>query len=466
MASRQERKFAFSYLERGKQFATAKQYPEALEALREAVRRDPSRVEAWILLASVHYALGEDIECLGATEEALKHNAISGAAWNYRGLALERLRCEEEALDAYARAMRVDGWFLIAGQNAFGTLTRAERYEDALRVADALLAGQKDDGLFWAMRSAALRCLQQYEQAYHAASTAVKFSPENGQAWFQLAATFSRLRRYSEAFQASERELALRGASLDFWWLRASILGGQRRFEEALAASQEALALDSKSVISLNQAGLALLHLGRPAEAYMRFVQAAALKTQSPVLLNNIGVALAHLRRFENALAWIEKALSLDPCYWVAANNRIDTLIQLFRYDEAQVQLMGAAEDATGLSSYWSAKGLLHTRRGEYDEALAAIRRAVDLSDDDSNTAVAWERMGELLIALEDYSKALEVAGHGLTIRPHDFCLQELKAKALRGTGRESEAEEIERAVQTRLAEQLALLDQMDGAGE
>ena len=80
MATPQERKFAFSYVERGKQFVAAKQYPEALEALREAVRRDPTMVEAWILLASVHYTLGEDIECLGATEEALKHQSSSGAA--------------------------------------------------------------------------------------------------------------------------------------------------------------------------------------------------------------------------------------------------------------------------------------------------------------------------------------------------------------------------------------------------
>ena len=72
--------------------------------------------------------------------------------------------------------------------------------------------------------------------------------------------------------------------------------------------------------------------------------------------------------------------------------------------------------------------------------------------------------MGELLIALDDYAKALEFAEHGLEFRPYDFWLQELKAKALPGLGRESEAEEIERTVQARLAEQLALLDQAEGA--
>jgi cytochrome c-type biogenesis protein CcmH/NrfG len=76
-ATPQKRKFAFSYLERGKVLAAAKRYSEALAPLREAVRRDPISIEAWILLASAHYVLSEDIECLGATEEALKQQAIT-----------------------------------------------------------------------------------------------------------------------------------------------------------------------------------------------------------------------------------------------------------------------------------------------------------------------------------------------------------------------------------------------------
>src|SRR5258707_464265 len=109
MASNQERKYAFTFVQRGKELAAAKQYLEALEALHEAVHRDATLIEAWILLASVHYQLGEDIECLGATEEALKHRPNDGRAWNLRGAALMRLQRDEEALDAFARLMRIEG---------------------------------------------------------------------------------------------------------------------------------------------------------------------------------------------------------------------------------------------------------------------------------------------------------------------------------------------------------------------
>jgi hypothetical protein len=67
--------------------------------------------------------------------------------------------------------------------------------------------------------------------------------------------------------------------------------------------------------------------------------------------------------------------------------------------------------------------------------------------------------LGEALLGLEEYPQTLEVVERGVAIRPHDTQLLEAKAKALRGLGREAEAEEIEHAVQLRLAEQLALLE-------
>jgi tetratricopeptide (TPR) repeat protein len=97
------------------------------------------------------------------------------------------------------------------------------------------------------------------------------------------------------------------------------------------------------------------------------------------------------------------------------------------------------------------------------DEALSAIKRAIDLDESDDTNANAYGCMGDLLIVLEDYDRALSAVEHALDIRPHDLHIQEFKAKALRGLGRESEAEQIERAVQLRLAEQLALLDEIGG---
>ena len=74
--------------------------------------------------------------------------------------------------------------------------------------------------------------------------------------------------------------------------------------------------------------------------------------------------------------------------------NRVHNLIYLERYEEAEAQLTAASVVASTQSNFWAAKGALHTRRGEYDEALKAIKRAIDLSDDDDSArwlGNAWE---------------------------------------------------------------------------
>jgi hypothetical protein len=163
-------------------------------------------------------------------------------------------------------------------------------------------------------------------------------------------------------------------------------------------------------------------------------------------------------------LAWVDRALALRPECVAAVSSRANSLIHLLRYAEAEAQLANQSNAVAEHSGYWSVKGSLQTHRGELDEALATIMCAIDLSDDDDATALGYKRMGELLIALEDDAHVLDVAERRLELRLCVFCLQELKAKALCGLGREGEADEIERAVQARLIEQRKLLDQAEGA--
>jgi tetratricopeptide (TPR) repeat protein len=90
----------------------------------------------------------------------------------------------------------------------------------------------------------------------------------------------------------------------------------------------------------------------------------------------NVGAALQYCRRYDEALWWFDQALTLQPDHWQAFANRAAALIQLERYVEAQAFLDNATDAIVKRSAYWSAKGLLHTRRKEFAEALAAIKQA------------------------------------------------------------------------------------------
>lgn len=271
-------------------------------------------------------------------------------------------------------------------------------------------------------------------------------------------------RQYHDALEALREAVRLDPTSVTAWVTLALTHYRLREYSECLGAADEALKYDERNRVGWNYRGLALLYLGRPAEALMQFIHGANMYQSDVIFALNAGSALHELRRYDLAITWAEHAFTVLPYYPLASINRAFALIMLERYEEAETQLANVSAAASHLSSFWAARGSLHTRRGELDEALMAIKRAIDLSDDDNSAGVAWEGMGELLIALEDYPKALEVAEHGLELCPHSYDGLTLKAKALRGLGRESEADEIERAMQMRLAEQLALLNQMEGA--
>jgi len=426
MADKHVHTAAMDLIARGKDLGLERRYPEALIALREALQLSPTLVEAWVYLALTHYRLNEYIECLGACDEALKYDAARGMAWNLRGIALASLGRDEEALDAYAHAMRIPQWDLTAAQNASLILCGQGRFDEAQRLGDDLIRGNRLAAAGWIIRSRALRGLKRHEQSHEAALKGVGLAPANAVAWAEL------------------------GRSLYFL----------RRFDACLEASQHGVELDPDDPELSSWVGVVLVAVGRPAEALPRMAQAAKDNPADAGLANNVGFALLCLRRFDEALGWIDRALALRPQHRDAAINRAYVLMRLERYDEADASLGTTEATASDQSAFWATKGALHTHRGQYDNALAAIKKATEL---DQNNASAWGSMAELLIALQDFEKALGVAQHGLELRPHDWDLMDLSAAALRGLGRDTEADEIKGAVQTRLAEQIALLDQ-DGS--
>jgi tetratricopeptide (TPR) repeat protein len=98
----------------------------------------------------------------------------------------------------------------------------------------------------------------------------------------------------------------------------------------------------------------------------------------------------------------------------------------------------------------------VHTRRGQYDEALQAFNRATTL---DEHYDWGWEGMAELLLARGEPEKALQMVERALAIRSHFVDRQHLKARILRALGRDDEAATVEQQAERFVAEQLALIE-------
>jgi tetratricopeptide (TPR) repeat protein len=224
---------------------------------------------------------------------------------------------------------------------------------------------------------------QQYHEALESLREAARLDPTSASAWVTLALTHYRLGEY----------------------------------RECIGAADEATKHDYDNADSWNYRGLALLRLGRAAEALIEFIHVASLYPSEPVFALNAGGALYNLRRYDLALSWSERAFSppsryWPAPYWLASVNLAVTLICLGRLEDAGIPLASVAAVAADQCMFWATPGLLNMRRRQYDDALVAIKRAIESDHEDPS---GWESMAELLMALDDFPKALEVAEHGLT---------------------------------------------------
>jgi tetratricopeptide (TPR) repeat protein len=195
-----------------------------------------------------------------------------------------------------------------------------------------------------------------------------------------------------------------------------------------------------ESVDDLLTQGNAQYSQKKYAEALPFFQRATQLDPNNFEAWITLANTLNQLQRFAEALAADERATTLDPNHFVAWFNTASTLISLKRYAEA----LSAAERGTTLapdfSDAWSMKANALTRLNRYDEALAACDRATTLW---ANNIWVWTIKADALNGLKRYDEALEACEKATTLEPngpYEFSALVNKGVAFNALRRYSEA--------------------------
>lgn len=212
----------------------------------------------------------------------------------------------------------------------------------------------------------------------------------------------------TESIPFFERATQLSPASFDAWANLGYVYGEFGRWQDCLDACERALNLNDMQAWVWSNKGSVLNYLGHSQEALAACEQALALDPSYAAAWTNKGSALDDLGRHEEALAAYEQRLAFDSTFAQAWNGKGMALLGLKRYHEAAA----AADRALALdpadARIWDTKGQILNAERRFDDALLCINRALSL---DANLAEVWHS----------------------------------KATALRGLGRDAEAEEAER---------------------
>lgn len=228
-----------------------------------------------------------------------------------------------------------------------------------------------------------------------------------------------------------ERDAPLRGDDLDTHASARDHAAAVRPAGEPLARARE------------------LVERGRIHEAIQLYLGILTVNPSNLKAHNNLGVLLDEMRQFEAAREHFEAAARIAPDNVEVLTNYAATLTSLARYDEAEELLRKAqrlsAEDvqahlgigilyfrrglyaqaeaelgwvcsrdeSSGSAFYYRGEAL--NRLGRYDEAITAVRRAIDLMPDDPRPYYTlghlYDRRHDLEEAAEMYRTAQRLQG-------------------------------------------------------
>ena len=127
------------WLKTGDMFYERKDYQEALDAYRQAIRLDLNNASAYAGKSLALSQLKQFKEALIASDQAIILDATNALAWRSKGTALGNIERYEEALALYEQALRFDVKDAKSWYNKGVIFTRLNRYEEALVACEQSL---------------------------------------------------------------------------------------------------------------------------------------------------------------------------------------------------------------------------------------------------------------------------------------------------------------------------------------
>ncbi|MFQ5656353.1 MAG: tetratricopeptide repeat protein [Candidatus Methylomirabilales bacterium] len=305
----------------GEVLRRAGRYEEAATAYRQTLQILPEHPTAFERLREVYsrgHTAAETIEILEATVARDESDFIE---WNLLGVLYGRERRWDEALDAFARSLKVEPTAADTLVNRGWVLVELKRYDEAMATFEAALELQPRLARAHAgLGSALVEARGDYPEGMRHYLEAVKLDPENP---------------------------ALLN---DLGWLSYKM----NRYSEAVAALEKAATLDARNPMFQTNLGLALQKAGEIERAMVHFKEALAINPEYTLALYGLAKAYESLGQYPEALQAYRRA-------WKQSGNDLYLLLWLQAYMASHGQVtiifLFAFLAVGGLIGVWAVRG-------------------------------------------------------------------------------------------------------------
>lgn len=240
------------------------------------------------------------------------------------------------------------------------------------------------DSYVWNNKGCSLLILSRYDEAIKACDKAIEINPQNAAAWYNKGLALKNLGKYEEAIKAYDRVTEIDPQNAAAWYNKALALKNLGNYEDAIKAYDRAIEINEELTKAHNKTiEINLIYLD--ALYQRRFV-------------------LGSLGDYEDSIKAFEMVTEINSQYPAICCNAGVTFYNLSDYKETTTSDRTTETDSMD-SDEWYNKGIDLTNSGNYEEAIKAFDKAIEI--DPQNTG-AWHGIRCCLLYLDTDEKSLK----------------------------------------------------------
>lgn len=378
------------HLERARAHFQATRFKEAAAIARQGLALDSTAVDLHNILASTYAAQGRYALAIEGLEKTVRLQPDYAMGFVNLGGVYTKLGQYQQATTYLQRAVQLNADNSPVRRRLGELYLATTRYAEATRELLEALRLFPDDATLYYYLGQSLDGEGRSGDALEAYQRATLLDIGFADAFYRLGLLARKEGRDDIARPALERFNHLR-----------QIGGGDPEVPKQVKRMRAAILNAPEEAAHHYNLGLFFVRHGYFAAARNKFDRAVSLRPGDLELLNRLGGELLELKQPEAALRYLQTALDQDPAYFPALLNAGQIAGRLGRYDQAITHLRRAIAIRPDDPEGWYFLGLGLSSTGDRTEAIAALRRSLELSPPDEKRR---GKIQQLLTALQAQS--------------------------------------------------------------
>jgi tetratricopeptide (TPR) repeat protein/serine/threonine protein kinase len=375
---------ALAYHNLGRVLRQKKEDDLAVAAFRKAIEVNPRLAPAYMELGLVFADGNQWEEAIAAYHKALEINPKYAASYCNLGLALRITKRLDESLAALRKAVEYDPKSAVVNYNLGQTLREKKLFGEAAAAYRKAIDIDPQYAHAYFQLSNVLRDMNQLDDAIAAMRKAIAINPRFANFYNNLGTLLMAKNQLDDAIAVLQKAIEIDPKYALAYVNLGRTLGRKMQYDEAIATFRKAIDINPKFAEAYAGLGSALGGKQLHAEAIVAFRQCLDLNPKQAFIYQLLGNNLYANKQFDEAIAAFLQSIELEP----TNSSKINTLAWLLanhadpkvRAPAKAVELaMKAVELAPKTGSYWNTLGVAHYRAGDWNAALAALDKSMQL---------------------------------------------------------------------------------------